>query len=339
MSKRRFGFNEESLRPYFELNRTLKAVYKIAGKLFGVQFKQRFDIPTYTSDVFVYEVSKNEKSIGLLYFDPFERPSKRQGAWMGNYRVPGQSGAKEKPSRENAHVTIVTGFRKGEEGKPTLLSLDEVTTIAHELGHGLHSLLSTTKYKGNSMESATWDFIELPSQFMEDWVYEREIFFDLARHYETGKTLDEATYQKILESKTFMGAKNMLGQLRYGILDLEMYRDPNADLSDLEAFEVGVLKAYSISERLPGSIMLTTMQHIVSGSYAVGYYSYMWANRIVADAFKYFKDNGGFNAELSKRFLDTVMSQGDLRDADELYREFRGRDPDSQALLDKYGIK
>jgi len=336
LSERKFGFSEESLRPYFEETRVLQSAFEVAKKLFGVEFKLRNDVPTYNHEVQVYEVSKKGKSIGLLYVDLFERDSKKQGAWMGNFRA---SGLNPDGHYENAHATIVGGFKKGTNGEPTLLSLDEVTTVFHELGHALHSLLSVAKYKSNTMANATWDFIELPSQFMEDWVYEREVFFNLAKHYKTGASPDENTYQKLLEKRTFMGAANMLGQLRYGLLDLYMYKNKNVDLSNLEEFENQVIGKYRVTEYIPGSYILPTMQHIVSGGYSAGYYSYMWADRMVADAFNYFKDNGGFNPEIALRYEQTIMSQGDLVDADQLFRMFRGRDPDSQALLDKYGIK
>ncbi len=335
LSEEKFGFSDESLRPYFENSRVLAAAFEVAGRLYKLDFKLRNDIPIYHPEVKVYEAIRDERQIGLLYVDPFARDSKKQGAWMGNYRNGGMSFAGE---HENPHVTIVTGFQKGLDGEPSLLSLDEAETVFHELGHALHSLLGANKYKSNGMDSAMWDFIELPSQFLEDWLYEREIFFKVAKHFQNGSAPSEEVYKKILERQTFMGATNMLTQLRYGILDLTMYQDPAVNLSDLEAFERSAVDAYQLLPRLPGVTMLPTFQHIVSGGYAAGYYSYMWANRLVADARKYFKDNGGFNEEIAKKFLKEVISQGDIQDADILYRNFRGRDPDNTALLEKYGL-
>jgi peptidyl-dipeptidase Dcp len=336
LAEKRLGFSEEQIRPYLEQSRVVEAAFETAKKLYGIEFKARPDLPVYKTGVQSFEVTRGGRSLGLLYTDLNYRESKKGGAWQGNFRA----GGLFEGGMEDTHATIVAGFTEGRDGEPTLLTVDQATTVFHELGHALHALLTDVRYKSLGQESVSWDFIELPSQFMEDWLLEPEVFLKLARHYKTGEVIPENLYKSILTKQKFMKANFMLGQLRYGILDFALYSDPGADLSDFKKFESKALGPYTLLSTPEGWLFLGSMAHIISGGYSAGYYSYMWADRLVADAHEYFHEaGGGFQPELSKKFADTVLSQGDLVDADELYRLFRGRDPDSKALLRRYGLQ
>ena len=355
----RYSINDEQLKPYFRLESCIDAAFGLAGKLYGLTFEERKDIPVYHPDVKVYDV-KDADGVhkALFYADFFPRASKRGGAWMTEFR--GQSivnGVEKRP-----FISLVTNFTKPTAGKPALLTHDELTTLLHEFGHSLHGILAEGRYSSLTGTNVSRDFVELPSQIMENWAFEPEFLDTFARHFETGEALPDTLINKIVEAKNYNAAYAQVRQLQFGILDMAWHTlkggsesahfDASASsatgsrLSDLKtmqelgtiAFEKAALKSSNVIPSIPEACISTSFSHIFSGGYSAGYYSYKWSEVLEADAFSLFKEKGIFSTEVSHSFRDNILSKGCSEDEDVLYRRFRGHDPEPEALLEKLGI-
>lgn len=355
----RYSINDEQLKPYFRLESCIDAAFGLAGKLYGLTFEERKDIPVYHPDVKVYDV-KDADGVhkALFYADFFPRASKRGGAWMTEFR--GQSivnGVEKRP-----FISLVANFTKPTADKPSLLTHDELTTLLHEFGHSLHGILAEGRYSSLTGTNVSRDFVELPSQIMENWAFEPEFLDTFARHFETGEALPDTLINKIVEAKNYNAAYAQVRQLQFGILDMAWHTlkggsesahfDASASsatgsrLSDLKtmqelgtiAFEKAALKISNVIPSIPQACISTSFSHIFSGGYSAGYYSYKWSEVLEADAFSLFKEKGIFSTEVSHSFRDNILSKGCSEDEDVLYRRFRGHDPEPEALLEKLGI-
>ena len=346
----RYSINDEQLKPYFRLENCIDAAFGLAGKLYGLTFEERKDIPVYHPDVKVYDVKDaSGRHMALFYADFFPRASKRGGAWMTEFR--GQSivnGVEKRP-----FISLVTNFSKPTAGKPSLLTHDELTTLLHEFGHSLHGILAEGRYSSLTGTNVSRDFVELPSQIMENWAFEPEFLDTFARHFETGEALPDTLINKIVAAKNYHAAYAQVRQLQFGILDMAWHTLKNVPesghfdkLSDLKtmqelgtiAFEKEALKSSNVIPSVPQACISTSFSHIFSGGYSAGYYSYKWSEVLEADAFSLFKEKGIFNTEVSHSFRDNILSKGCSEDEDVLYRRFRGHDPEPEALLEKLGI-
>lgn len=346
----RYSINDEQLKPYFRLESCIDAAFGLAGKLYGLTFEERKDIPVYHPDVKVYDV-KDADGVhkALFYADFFPRASKRGGAWMTEFR--GQSivnGVEKRP-----FISLVTNFTKPTAGKPALLTHDELTTLLHEFGHSLHGILAEGRYSSLTGTNVSRDFVELPSQIMENWAFEPEFLDTFARHFETGEALPDTLINKIMEAKNYNAAYAQVRQLQFGILDMAWHTlkggsesghfDRLSDLITMQelgtiAFEKAALKSSNVIPSIPEACISTSFSHIFSGGYSAGYYSYKWSEVLEADAFSLFKEKGIFSTEVSHSFRDNILSKGCSEDEDVLYRRFRGHDPEPEALLEKLGI-
>lgn len=330
----RYALNEEQLKPYFQLDTVLNAVFGLAGKLYGLSFEERKDIPVYHPDVRVFDVKDGDRHMALLYMDFFPRDSKRAGAWMTGFREQSiRNGQELRP-----FISVVTNFTKPTATSPSLLTHDEVTTLLHEFGHALHGILAEGTYPSICGTSVPRDFVELPSQIMENWAYEAEFLNSFARHYKTGEPIPADLIEKIIASKNFLAAYGQIRQLQFAALDMAWYT--NTDVAeDVVAFEQSVIAPLSVTPVVPGTAMSPTFGHIFAGGYSAGYYSYKWAEVLEADAFSLFKEKGIFNKEVAASFRENILSKGGSVDADVMYRNFRGRDPQADALMVKLGLK
>ena len=346
----RYSINDEQLKPYFRLESCIDAAFGLAEKLYGLTFEERKDIPVYHPDVKVYDV-KDADGVhkALFYADFFPRASKRGGAWMTEFR--GQSivnGVEKRP-----FISLVTNFTKPTAGKPALLTHDELTTLLHEFGHSLHGILAEGRYSSLTGTNVSRDFVELPSQIMENWAFEPEFLDTFARHFETGDALPDTLINKIVEAKNYNAAYAQVRQLQFGILDMAWHTlkggsesglfDRLSDLKTMQelgtiAFEKAALKSSNVIPSIPQACISTSFSHIFSGGYSAGYYSYKWSEVLEADAFSLFKEKGIFSTEVSHSFRDNILSKGCSEDEDVLYRRFRGHDPEPEALLEKLGI-
>lgn len=346
----RYSINDEQLKPYFRLESCIDAAFGLAGKFYGLTFEERKDIPVYHPDVKVYDV-KDADGVhkALFYADFFPRTSKRGGAWMTEFR--GQSivnGVEKRP-----FISLVTNFTKPTAGKPALLTHDELTTLLHEFGHSLHGILAEGRYSSLTGTNVSRDFVELPSQIMENWAFEPEFLDTFARHFETGEALPDTLINKIVEAKNYNAAYAQVRQLQFGILDMAWHTlkggsesghfDRLSDLKTMQelgtiAFEKAALKSSNVIPSIPEACISTSFSHIFSGGYSAGYYSYKWSEVLEADAFSLFKEKGIFSTEVSHSFRDNILSKGCSEDEDVLYRRFRGHDPEPEALLEKLGI-
>ncbi len=337
-----YNYDEEELRPYFELNNTIDGVFGLATRLYGVTFEKRSDIEVYHPDVTAWEVKDKDGSyLGILYTDFFPRDSKRPGAWMTNFKDQwvDAEGIDQRP-----HVSIVMNFTKPTADKPSLLTPYEVETFLHEFGHSLHGLLTRCHYQSLSGTSVYRDFVELPSQFNENYLTEREYLDSFARHYQTGEAIPAELVDKIVKTAQFGAAYQCLRQLSFGYLDMAYHTITSADieagvLDNPAQFERKATESVKIFEPVDGSLTSPQFSHIFSGGYAAGYYSYKWAEVLDADAFAKFKENGIFNQVTAQSFRDNVLSRGGSDDPAQLYRDFRGQDPTIDALLERDGIE
>lgn len=332
----KYAINEELLKPYFKLENVQAAIFDLANRLYGLNFRQRDDIPVYHPDVKVFEVTNETgRFMALLYMDYFPRESKRGGAWMTEFRSQSiRNGVEERP-----FVSVVTNFSKPTENTPALLTFDEVTTILHEFGHALHGIHSEGSYTSLAGTSVARDFVELPSQIMENWAYEPEYLKTFAKHYQTGEVIPQDLIDKIVAAKNYHAGYAQVRQLQYGIIDMAWHSAKEVPTDDAVAFEQSVLAPSAVLPQVDGIVTSPSFNHIFSGGYSAGYYSYKWAEVLEADAFSLFKENGIFNTEVSHSFRDNILSRGSVEDADVLYRNFRGRDPQPEALLEKLGLK
>uniref|UniRef100_UPI00404A827E M3 family metallopeptidase n=1 Tax=Fulvivirga sp. TaxID=1931237 RepID=UPI00404A827E len=336
LKKQKFDFDEELLKPYFPLNNVVNGVFEVAGRLFGLSFKENSDLDTYHEDVTAYEVfDANGGFKAVFYTDYFPREGKRGGAWMTNYRD--QSGMKGHTNRPI--VSIVCNFPPPTNSKPSLLSIDDVRTLFHEFGHALHSILSNVTYSSLAGTNVFWDFVELPSQIMENWVLEKECLDLFAKHYQTGEKIPVEYIDRIIASSKFQAAYQTVRQISLGKLDMTWHSLDAASMpSDVVKFENDTLASTSLFPLIDGVCMSTQFGHIFAGGYAAGYYSYKWAEVLDADAFAAFKEGGIFNVEIGKSFMDNILSKGGSSHPMDLYIKFRGQKPDPEALLIRSGL-
>ncbi|MBO6494627.1 MAG: M3 family metallopeptidase [Roseivirga sp.] len=336
LKKEKYNVDDELLKPYFQLEKVVDGVFQAAKKLFGINFTENKEIDRYHKDVTVYEV-KNEagEDVATFYADFFPRAGKRAGAWMTSYA--GQF----KDADGNNHrplVSIVCNFTKPGKTTPSLLTFNEVTTLFHEFGHALHGMLANGKYESLSGTSVYWDFVELPSQVLENWCYEKECLDLFARHYETGETIPENYIERIKESANFMEGYQTMRQLSFGMLDMAWHGTENLTVEDVSQFEQDIMSKTDVLSPIEGTNMSCSFSHIFQGGYSAGYYSYKWAEVLDADAFEYFKEHGIFNREIADKFKQHVLSAGGSEHPMTLYKRFRGQEPDVKALLRRAGL-
>jgi peptidyl-dipeptidase Dcp len=340
LKQKLFSFDDEILKPYFQLENVLNGAFSIAEKLFGITFKEVFDIDKYHIDVQTFEVIDMEGNlVAVFYTDFFPRKGKRNGAWMTSFKPQFiKDGVNERP-----HVSIVCNFTppivtsEESEAKPSLLTFNEVTTLFHEFGHALHGMLANTTYPSLSGTSVYWDFVELPSQVMENWCYEPEALALFAKHYVTGEIIPQEYVDKIKESASFLEGLATLRQLSFGILDMSYHSQPQ-EIKDLKAFEQAAMKNTSLYPDVEKNCMSTSFSHIFQGGYSSGYYSYKWAEVLDADAFAYFQEKGIFDKETALKFKENILSKGGTELPMELYKRFRGVEPKPEALLKRAGL-
>ena len=331
-----YALSDEQLKPYFQLESCIDAVFGLATRLYGLQFELREDIPGYHEDVDVYDVKDADgRHLALFYTDFFPRASKRGGAWMTNFREQSiVDGVEYRP-----FVSIVTNFSKPTADAPSLLTHDELTTFLHEFGHALHGIMAEGEYESMSGTNVARDFVELPSQIMENWGYEAEYLKPFAKHYQTGEEIPTELIDKIIASKNYLSAYYQVRQLHFGILDMAWHNVSEAQSADALDIERKALQPYLTLPVVDGTMISTSFSHIFSGGYSAGYYSYKWSEVLEADAFSLFKGKGIFSTEVAQSFRDNILSKGSIEPEAVLYRNFRGHDPEPQALLDKLGIK
>ena len=335
LKQKLFNLDDELLKPYFKLENVLNGAFIIANKLFGLTFREIFDIDKYHADVQTFEVldEKNEL-VALFYADFFPRKGKRNGAWMTSYKSQYiQNGINERP-----HISNVCNFTPPTPTKPSLLTFNEVTTLFHEFGHGLHGMLANTTYPSLSGTSVYWDFVELPSQVMENWCYEPEALALFAKHYETGEIIPQEYVEKIKESASFLEGMATLRQLSFGLLDMAFHSNNPTEIKDVKAFEKEAFDGTSLYPDVAENCMSVSFSHIFQGGYSSGYYSYKWAEVLDADAFAYFQEKGIFNKEVATKFKDNILSKGGTEHPMTLYKRFRGQKPKPEALLKRAGL-
>ena len=335
LKQKLFNLDDEKLKPYFQLENVLNGAFTIAGKLYGLTFTEVFDIDKYHEEVTTYEV-KDEfgELVSIFYADFFPRKGKRNGAWMTSFKSQYiKDGKNERP-----HISNVCNFTKPTETKPSLLTFNEVTTLFHEFGHGLHGMLANTVYPSLSGTSVYWDFVELPSQVMENWCYEPEALALFAKHYETGEIIPQEYVEKIKESASFQEGMATLRQLSFGLLDMAFHSNNPTEITNIKAFEKTAFEGTTLYPDVAENCMSVSFSHIFAGGYSSGYYSYKWAEVLDADAFAYFQECGIFNKEVATKFKDNVLSKGGTELPMELYKKFRGQEPKADALLKRAGL-
>jgi peptidyl-dipeptidase Dcp len=330
-----YEINSEILKPFFQLENVVKGVFSLSKHLFGLTFKINDAIPVYHPDVKVYEVlDENDEFVALFYADFFPRPGKRQGAWMTSFQNQFiKDGINHRP-----HVSIVCNFTKPIEDTPSLLTFDEVTTLFHEFGHALHGMLANTTYPSLSGTSVYWDFVELPSQLLENWCYEADCLQMFAKHYQTGKLIPMEYVERIKKASQFNAGLATVRQVGLGLLDMAWHTDVQHSSVEVSTIERNAIKNTNLLPLVEGTCISTQFSHIFQGGYASGYYSYKWAEVLDADAFEYFIENGILNKEIAKKLKETVLSKGGTIAPSELYRSFRGKNPDPAALLRRSGL-
>ena len=338
LKDRKFNINDEMLRPYFELNRVKDGVFGLAGKLYGITFKKNTTIPVYHKDVEAYEVyDKDGKYLAVLYTDFHPRAGKRSGAWMTSYK--GQWIDEKTGENSRPHVSIVMNFTKPTQSKPALLTFNEVETFLHEFGHSLHEIFADSTYESLSGTNVYWDFVELPSQFMENFAIEKDFLHTFARHYQTGELIPDELVQRIVDSSNFNAAYACLRQVSFGLLDMAWYTRNTPFEGDVKAYEKKAWEKAQILPTVEETCMSTQFSHIFAGGYSAGYYSYKWAEVLDADAFSLFRQQGIFNPEVAQSFRENILSKGGTEHPMTLYKRFRGQEPTIDALLIRNGIK
>ena len=338
LKDKNFQLDDEMLRPYFEVGQVKKGVFGLATKLYGITFKRNPDIPVYHKDVEAYEVfDKDGSYLAVLYVDFYPRAGKRSGAWMTSYKE--QWTDEETGENSRPHVSLVMNFTKPTESKPALLTFGEVETFLHEFGHSLHGMFANTTYESLSGTNVYWDFVELPSQIMENFAIEKEFLHTFARHYQSGELLPDELVRRIIDSSNFNVAYACLRQVSFGLLDMAWYTRTSPFEGDVEAYEKEAWKRAQVLPTVKGTCMSTQFSHIFTGGYAAGYYSYKWAEVLDADAFSVFKENGIFNPEVAASFRREILSKGGTEPPMTLYKRFRKQEPSIDALLIRNGIK
>lgn len=335
LKQKLFNLDDEKLKPYFKLENVLNGAFTIAGKLYGLKFTEVNDIDKYHKDVTTYEVTDENGNLNsIFYADFFPRKGKRNGAWMTSFKPQYiKDGSNERP-----HVSIVCNFTKPTETKPSLLTFNEVTTLFHEFGHALHGMLANTVYPSLSGTSVYWDFVELPSQVMENWCYEPEALALFARHYQTGEMIPMEYIEKIKDSASFQEGMATLRQLSFGLLDMGWHSQNPSALTNVKAFETEQFASTQLYPDVKENAMSTSFSHIFQGGYSSGYYSYKWAEVLDADAFEFFKEKGIFDRETADKFKNNILSKGGTEHPMLLYKRFRGQEPEPEALLKRAGL-
>lgn len=334
---KKFNLDAEMLRPYFELSRVKDGVFGLATKLYGITFKENPDIPVYHPDVTAYEVyDKDDSYLAVLYTDFHPRESKQSGAWMTSYK---EQWMDEKEGNSRPHVSVTMNLTKPTETKPALLTLSEVETFLHEFGHALHGIFANTRFESLSGTSVYWDFVELPSQIMENFAVERDFLNTFAQHYQTAEPIPEELIDRIVSSRNYNAAYACIRQVSFGLLDMAYYTLSEPFDADVLQFEKEAWAPAQLLPQLPDTCMSVQFSHIMSGGYAAGYYSYKWAEVLDADAFSLFKEKGIFNQEVAQSFRDNILSKGGTEPPMVLYKRFRGQAPSIDALLQRNGIK
>lgn len=338
LKDRKFNLNDEMLRPYFELEKVKKGVFGLATRLYGITFQKNPDIPVYHKDVEAFDVfDKDGSFLAVLYTDFHPREGKRSGAWMTSYKeqwIDEKTGENSRP-----HVSLVMNFTKPTQDKPALLTFGEVETFLHEFGHSLHGMFANTTYASLSGTNVYWDFVELPSQFMENFAVEKEFLHTFARHYQTGELIPDELVQRIVNSRNFNAAYACLRQVSFGLLDMAWYTRTTPFEGDVMAYEKQAWARAQILPSVEGTCMSTQFSHIFAGGYSAGYYSYKWAEVLDADAFSLFKKQGIFDQKTAFSFRENILSRGGTEHPMTLYKRFRGQEPTIDALLIRNGIK
>ena len=334
LKQKKFSLSDEELKPYFQLENVIQGAFDVATKLYGITFKEIHNIDKYNDEVTTYEVlDKNGAFLSLLYADFFPRAGKRPGAWMTSYREASNvNGNTKRP-----HVSIVCNFTKPTKDTPSLLTFQEVTTLFHEFGHALHGMLPNTTYESLSGTNVYWDFVELPSQFYENFCYEPEALKLFAKHYQTGEIIPQELIEKVKASSSFMEGYQTVRQLSFGLLDMAYHANDLAEINDLQQFEKETFKQTELYPEIDKNMMSTSFSHIFQGGYSSGYYSYKWAEVLDADAFAFFQETGIFNPETAQKFYKLLSSGGTVEPM-KLYEEFRGHKPTADALLKRAGL-
>lgn len=335
LKEKKFNLNEEELRPYFELKKVIQGVFGLATRLYGITFQENPNIPVYHPDVKAYEVKdKDDSYLAVLYTDFHPRASKRSGAWMTNYKEQW----KDENGNSRPHVSVTMNFTKPSEEKPALLTFSEVNTFLHEFGHALHGIFANTTYQSMSGTNVYWDFVELPSQIMENFAIEKDFLNTFAKHYQTGENIPEDMIQRIVDASNFNVAYACLRQLSFGLLDMAWYTRTEPFEGNVRSYEKQAWLKAQILPSVEDTCMTVQFSHIMSGGYAAGYYSYKWAEVLDADAFSLFQKNGIFDAETANSFRENVLSKGGTEHPMTLYKRFRGQEPAIDALLRRNGI-
>ena len=331
-----YNLDAEMLRPYLELSAVRRGIFELATKLYGITFRRSQDIPVYHPDVEAFEVlDKDGSYLAILYLDFYPRKGKQSGAWMTSYK---EQWTESDGTDSRPHVSVVMNLTKPTADHPALLTLGEVTTFLHEFGHALHGIFARTKYKALSGTNVYWDFVELPSQIMENFADEPEFLKSFARHYVSGELIPEELIERVRRAKTFQAAYSCVRQLSFGLLDMAYYDRVEPLRDDIREFERRAWSSTQLLPYLPEACMSVQFGHIMSGGYAAGYYSYKWAEVLDADAFSLFRENGIFDPVTAQRFRDCILSQGGTKHPMQLYQSFRGRKPSIEALLKRDGI-
>ena len=338
LKERIFQFDSEQLRPYFELSNVIKGVFGLATRLYGITFKENKEIPVYHPDVKAYEVyDKDGSYLAVLLTDFHPRSGKQGGAWMTSYK--GQWKDPQTGENSRPHVSLVMNFSKPTKEKPALLTFGEVETFLHEFGHSLHEIFANTTYQSLSGTNVYWDFVEMPSQFMENFATQKEFLHTFARHYQTGELIPDDLVQRVIDSSNFNVAYDCLRQLSFGLLDMAWYTRTTPFEGDVISYEREAWKRAQVLPQAEGTCMSVQFSHIFAGGYAAGYYSYKWAEVLDADAFALFKEKGIFNQEVAASLRENVLSRGGTEHPMTLYKRFRGQAPTIDALLIRNGIK
>ena len=336
LKEKKFNLDEESLRPYFELNRVIEGVFGLATRLYGITFQENKDIPVYHADVKAYEVyDKDNTFLAVLYTDFHPRASKRSGAWMTSYK---EQWTDEK-GNSRPHISVTMNFTKPSAEKPALLTFGEVNTFLHEFGHALHGMFANTTYQSMSGTNVYWDFVELPSQIMENFAIEKEFLNTFAKHYQTGEPIPSEQIQRLVDASNFNVAYACLRQLSFGFLDMAWYTRTTPFDGDVRTYEKEAWQKAQVLPDIEDACMTVQFSHIMAGGYSAGYYSYKWAEVLDADAFSLFKEKGIFNEETANSFRENVLSKGGTEHPMVLYKNFRGKEPNINALLERNGIK
>ena len=335
LKKQQFDIDDAQLKPYFKLENVIDGAFQIAEKLFGLQFEEVQNIDTYHQDVKTYRVVDDSSNlVAVFYADFFPRQGKRSGAWMTSFKPQYKlNGHNERP-----HVSIVCNFTKPTQTKPSLLTFNEVTTLFHEFGHALHGMLADTTYPSLSGTSVAWDFVELPSQLMENWCFEKEALNLFAKHYKTGKLIPIEWIEKLKAAGKFQQGIQTLRQLSFGLLDMSWHAQDPSNINDVKTHEKEIFRRTQLFPDVAENCMSTAFAHIFQGGYSSGYYSYKWAEVLDADAFAFFKSNGVFNTEISERLKEHILSKGGTEEPHVLYKRFRGESASNKALLERAGL-